>query len=30
MDQTEDLSSTCLADAWAELQAHAQLGNPLR
>ena len=29
MDQTEDLSSNRLADAWAELQAHAQSGNPL-
>ena len=29
MDQTEDLSSTRLAGAWAELQAHAQQGNPL-
>ena len=29
MDQTEDLSSNRLAGAWAELQAHAQQGNPL-
>ena len=29
MDQTENLSSNRLAGAWAELQAHAQQGNPL-
>ena len=29
MDQTDDLSSTRLAGAWAELHAHAQQGNPL-
>ena len=30
MDQTENLSSNRLAGAWAELQAHAQQGNPLQ
>ncbi len=29
MDRTQDLSSQRLAGAWAELQAHAQQGNPL-
>ena len=29
MDQIENLCGTKLADAWAELQAHAQQGNPL-
>jgi hypothetical protein len=29
MDQTEDLSSNRLADAWAELQGYAQWSSPL-
>jgi uncharacterized protein (TIGR00730 family) len=29
MDQTEDLSERRLADAWAELQSHADQGKPL-
>ncbi len=29
MDQTRDLSANRLADAWAELQAHANSGSPL-
>ncbi|MGH6640661.1 MAG: TIGR00730 family Rossman fold protein [Polaromonas sp.] len=30
MDQTQDLSESRLADAWAELQAHSILGNSLQ
>ena len=29
MEQTQDISGSRLADAWAELQSHADRGNPL-